>query len=122
MKENNIIHLRGLEFYAHHGVLEQEKDLGQKFVVDLDIYPGRWADESDNLKDTVNYAEVFRVVEQCVTLERYNLLETLAEKIASQLLQEFDCVKIRVEVHKPNAPIQGIFRDVSVEIVREKRT
>ncbi|RNC28706.1 MAG: Dihydroneopterin aldolase [Candidatus Dichloromethanomonas elyunquensis] len=122
MREDSIIRLRGMEFYAYHGVLDQEKELGQRFLVDLDIYSGQWAYETDSLKDTVDYSKVFKVIEQCVTQERYDLLESLAERIASQVLVDPHCSKVRVVVHKPNAPIPGIFKDVSVEVIREKRT
>jgi dihydroneopterin aldolase len=50
MKGNNIIHLRGMEFFAYHGVLAEEEKLGQRFIVDVDIYPTQWADASDNIK------------------------------------------------------------------------
>jgi len=121
MIEENQIHLRGMEFYGYHGVLPQEQDIGQRFIVDVDIFPVRWVDGSDNLTDTINYAEVFSVIQTCVSKEKYQLLESLAERIASQILETFNCFKVRVEVHKPQAPIPGIFKDVSVEIIREKK-
>lgn len=120
--ENNIIHLKGMEFYAYHGVLEEERVLGQRFLIDLDIYPLKWIDSmSDNLKNTINYAEVFTLVKDCVGKKRFKLLESLAEHIAFQILDSFACARVRVEVHKPNAPIPGIWSDVSVEILREKK-
>ncbi|HHV63729.1 MAG TPA: dihydroneopterin aldolase [Peptococcaceae bacterium] len=116
----NVIHLRGLEFYAYHGVLPEEQKLGQKFLVDVDLYPGKWLSGRDKLEETVNYAEVYETVKACVEKERFQLLESLAEAIAAQVLAGFDCQAVRVEVHKPNAPLPGVFRDVSVEIFREK--
>lgn len=126
MKESNhlaenMIHLKGMEFYGYHGVLEEENDLGQRFLVDLDITPLHWAGCTDSIDDTVNYAEVFAVVRDCVENKKFKLLETLAEEIASRVLEQFACTRIRVEIHKPNAPIPGIFSDVSVEILREKK-
>lgn len=121
MKGNNIIHLKGMEFYAYHGVLEEEKILGQRFIVDLDICPSKWAAGTDHIDDTVNYAQVYTVVKVCVERERFKLLESLAEEIALRVLGGFDCSQVRVEVHKPSAPIPGIFSDVSVEILREKK-
>lgn len=120
MKQNHIIHLQGMEFYAFHGVLEEEKKLGQRFLVDVDLYlPPRTAG-TDNIKDTVNYAEVFILVKDCVEQERFSLLESLADKILMRLRESFTCQKIRVVVHKPQAPIQGIIKDVSLEAWWEK--
>lgn len=121
MRENNLIHLKGMEFYAYHGVMEEERVLGQRFIIDVDIFPDTWVDEQERLKDTVNYAQVFNVVQNCVLNERYQLIESLAENIASRILGEFDCKSVRVEVHKPNAPVPGIVKDISVEILREKK-
>lgn len=116
------ISLRGLEFFAYHGVMPEEKTLGQRFLIDVDLFKDLdQAGESDQVKDTVNYAEVYQRIRAVVTEERYQLIERLAERIADQVLQEFSCVAVRVEVHKPQAPIPGIFRDVSVEIHRERK-
>lgn len=120
MKENSIIHLKGMEFYAYHGVLPEEKRIGQRFQIDLDLYPAVWPD-SDQLSGTIDYSLVFAAVRECVENEKYQLLESLAERIASRLLDDFFCFKVRVEVHKPNAPIPGIVRDISVEIIREEK-
>lgn len=122
MKENRIIHLKGLEFYGYHGVLEEERTIGQRFLVDVDIFLTTdellWIDE---LTSTVNYAEVFSVVKNCVEIEQFKLIESLAEEICTRLLERFDCRAIRVEIHKPNAPIPGVVRDISIEITRKKQ-
>lgn len=116
-----MIHLRGLKFYAYHGVMPEERVLGQKFVVDVDLYRDlRRPGSSDQVADTINYAEVYQQIKTIVTEERFQLLERLAERIAEQILNEFSCESIRVEIHKPQAPIPGVFEDVSVEIWREK--
>jgi dihydropteroate synthase/dihydroneopterin aldolase len=116
--EANIIHLKGMEFYAYHGVLPEEQELGQRFVVDVDLYPEKWVKDKDCLENTINYAAVYEVIKTCVEKERYKLLESLAEEIAARILAGFACELIRVEIHKPNAPLPGVFRDVSVEIFR----
>ncbi|WP_169312036.1 dihydroneopterin aldolase [Syntrophobotulus glycolicus] len=122
MKENNVIHLRGMEFYGYHGVMPEEKITGQRFIVDMDIYPDvPLISGSDNIEFTVDYAEVYGVIKRCVEEEKYNLLETLAEQIVKEVMKRFSCTKIRVEVHKPNAPIPGMIRDISVELKRERK-
>lgn len=119
MKGNSIIHLKGLEFFGYHGLLREEQALGQRFVVDADLFPKQWIKGTDSINDTINYAEVYQVIKECVESKRYNLLESLAEEMASKILGLFPCSKVRIEVHKPSAPIPGIFRDISVEIIRE---
>lgn len=116
------IRLRGLQFFAYHGVMDEEKTLGQRFFVDVDLRRDlSLAGQSDQVQDTINYAEVYQVIKLIVTEERYHLIERLAERIAERVLDEFSCEAIRVEVHKPQAPIPGILDDVSVEIFREQK-
>lgn len=120
MSGHDAIHLRGLEFYAYHGVLPEEQVLGQRFLIDMDIFSDlRQAGSSDQVGDTIHYGEVYQVVKACVTEARHQLLERLAEEIAQRVLAQFSCSSIRVEVHKPQAPVPGVFRDISVEIWRE---
>ncbi|KLU62033.1 dihydroneopterin aldolase [Peptococcaceae bacterium CEB3] len=115
----DIIHLRGLDFYAFHGVLPEEHKLGQRFIVDLDLYLDlRKAGSSDEVKDTVNYGDVYLTVKECAEGDPVNLLERLAERIAQTVLERFACSEVRVEVHKAQAPVPGIFRDIAVEIRR----
>jgi len=109
-----------MEFYAFHGVLNEEKVLGQRFLVDVDIYPQKWINGSDALEDTIDYSRVYTVVRKCVENERFQLLESLADRIASLLIEDFNCLKVRVEVHKPQAPVPGIFDDISAEVFWEK--
>jgi dihydroneopterin aldolase len=120
VKITRIIHLRQLEFYAYHGVLKEEQDLGQRFLVDVDLYPSEGLYNSDHIDETLNYAEVFEVVKNCVLQERYQLIETLAERIATLLLSQFSCSKVRVEVYKPQAPIPGVYGNVSAEVILER--
>ncbi len=121
MLGRDVIHLRGLEFYAYHGVLPEEQVLGQKFLIDMDLFCDlSQAGASDQVEDTIHYGEVYQVIKACVTGDsRHQLIEHLAEDIAQRVLGQFSCTSVRVEVHKPQAPIPGIFRDVSVEIWRE---
>ncbi|HWQ72966.1 MAG TPA: dihydroneopterin aldolase [Desulfitobacteriaceae bacterium] len=122
MLGHDAIHLRGLEFYAYHGLLPEERTLGQKFLVDIDIFLNlQTAGKSDEVKDTVNYAEVYSVIQKYMLGEPVNLLENLAERIACQVLAGFSCAAVRIEIHKPQAPVPGVFRDISVEIWRGKK-
>lgn len=108
-----------MQFYAYHGVFEEEKRLGQKFEVDLEMFLDlRKAGKSDCLDETVNYALVYDIVQKLVTGTKMKLLESLAESIAGELLSLFPLNEILVRVRKPKPPIPGHLDSVSVEIRR----
>ena len=115
--------LDGMTFYAYHGVNQEERELGQRFVVDL------WAEtdlkvpsRSDALADTVSYTDLYRTVKAVVEGERYNLLEALAEAVAQRVLSSFPVSAVRVRVKKPSPPIKdAILEGVAVEVYREQK-
>lgn len=110
---------RGLTFTGCHGVLATEKVVPQIFKVDLDLFLDlRGAGMSDDLKDTVSYAEVFEQVRKIVENEHYNLLEALAENIAASLLLCYPLQGVELTIYKPNAPVDGIFDHFAVNIKR----
>jgi dihydroneopterin aldolase len=116
------IMFKGMQFYAYHGVFPEENKLGQSFLVDLDVFMDlKPAGESDELEKTINYADLYGTVQVIVEGERYQLIETIAEKIASQALQTFQPIEeIMVRITKPNPPIPGHFDAVAVEIRRKR--
>lgn len=102
------IELRGLTFFAYHGVLLEERQLGNTFVVDLvldaDISRAVFTDELD---DTVNYAVVYEVVKQEMAVPSL-LLEHVCGRIAKALLDSFSALhRVRVCVTKKNPPIES---------------
>jgi len=114
--------LRAVPFFARHGVHAEEQTLGQRFVVDadwwLDTRPAAWADDAAL---TVSYQDVYDHIRAVVEDDPVHLIETLAERIASRLLDHFASVdQVRIAVHKPGAPISGVFGDVGVEILRRR--
>ena len=117
------IFLRGMRFMACHGVLPHEREVPQPFEVDVEMgLDLQAAGESDDLGDTVNYAKVYDVVSTVLTVTRKYLIEAIAEEIADDLLLDFDVLRlVRVTVHKPAAPIDGIFSDVGVSILRRRK-
>ncbi|MGM0508908.1 MAG: dihydroneopterin aldolase [Fusobacteriota bacterium] len=112
--------LKNLKIYGYHGVLEEEKKLGQNFYIDLELFLDlQGAGKTDDLKETINYADIYNKVEHITKTNKYDLIETLAENIANSLLSEFTKIKnIRVNIKKPQAPIDGNFDHVGVEIYR----
>ncbi|MEV8267395.1 dihydroneopterin aldolase [Microbacterium sp. NPDC076911] len=115
------ITLTGLSVFGYHGVYDSERREGQNFIVDLTMYVDtRAAAASDDVRDTVHYGEIAQRVAAIVSGEPVNLLEALVERIASDLLTIESIARVRVTVHKPNAPIPLSFADVSVSIERAK--
>ncbi len=115
------IELSGMVFYGFHGASPSEQELGQRFVVDLDLYRGLGAaGRSDDLADTVNYADVYRTVKDVLEGPSRKLLENVATAIAELVLSAHDVEAVRVRVKKPEAPIKGSVLDYAgVEIFRE---
>ncbi|KAK3011887.1 hypothetical protein RJ639_012913 [Escallonia herrerae] len=112
--------LRGLKFHGYHGVKVEERKLGQKFLIDVDAWMDlQAAGKSDNLLDTVSYTEIYRIVREVVEGPPQNLLESLAQLIASTTLAK--CLQIsavRVKVGKPHVAVQGPVDYLGVEIIR----
>ncbi|WP_339094980.1 dihydroneopterin aldolase [Deinococcus sp. VB343] len=108
--------LQGLEFHAHHGVFATEGVLGARFVVDAELhYP--FAGIADDLDEAVNYASAYAAIREEVTEKTHQLIEVLADRVADRLLNDFPRLeRVRVRVHKPFAPLPGIFRDVCAEL------
>ena len=113
------IRLTGLSATGHHGVFEHERRDGQRFVVDVVLdFDARAAALSDEVTDTVDYSLVASAVVNRVTGEAVNLIETLAERIAGDVLDLFPVEAVEVTVHKPEAPLEATFTDVSVTVRR----
>ena len=110
-----------MTFYGFHGVNPAEKELGQRFVVDLDIFTDlTTAGRTDDLGDTVDYTEVYRAIEEIVEGPSRNLLENVAAAIAQRVLTNHDVEAVRVRLRKPEVPMKGsILTHAAVEIFRE---
>lgn len=115
------IALTGLEVFAHHGVFESEKQQGQLFVIDAEIALDlSTAGHGDTLADTVNYADLATALTHAASREPVDLIETLAERLAAVALGFTGVSWASITVHKPQAPIDAVFSDVSVSITRSR--
>lgn len=114
--------LKRIEFYGYHGVYPEENRLGQKYMVDLDLRIDlRRAAQSDDVNDTVNYAEIYALVKEIVEGPPVKLIETLTEKIASAVLRTYtSIIEATVSVTKPNPPFDITFDGVTVELRRKR--
>ena len=115
------ITLTGLRVFGRHGVFEHEKRDGQEFVVDvtagLDLTP---AAETDDLKQTLHYGELAQLAAGIVGGEPYDLIESVAGRIADEVIRDERLSAVEVTVHKPSAPIPLTFDDVAVTVRRER--
>lgn len=116
------ITITGLEVFAYHGVLIEEKLDGQMFYLDIELeLPLDAASRSDDLGDTVNYDEVCRVAHDTMAAECYDLIERAAGAVCDAILDGFGAVdSVTVTVHKPSAPVCRKVSDVAVRLTRSR--
>lgn len=114
------IRIDNLEVYAHHGVFQEEKEKGQYFYVNAVLYTEtRQAGLSDDLNFSTNYSEVCDFIVNEMQKNIYDLIESVAENLATQILLNFDRIsQVDLEIKKPHAPMQLTFESVSVRISR----
>ena len=120
-KPTDSIRLTGLRIFAHHGVLDSERENGQEFIIDLaidvDLAP---AAASDDVTKTIHYGELAEAVYAAVQADTVDLIETVAERVAAIALRYERAAQVTVTIHKPAAPITVPFGDVSVTITRSR--
>jgi dihydroneopterin aldolase len=119
--QGDRIELRGLTVRGHHGVFDHERREGQDFVVDLTV----WLDleaaaASDDLAATLDYGALAQRAAAIVAGERCDLIETVAGRIADDVLSDRRVRAVRVALHKPQAPMPVPFADVAVVLTREQ--
>ncbi|MBQ9141101.1 MAG: 2-amino-4-hydroxy-6-hydroxymethyldihydropteridine diphosphokinase [Lachnospiraceae bacterium] len=114
------IRIDNLEVYAYHGVFPEENEKGQLFYVNMVLYEDtREAAKEDDLFLSTNYGEVCQFVTELMQEQTYQLIETVAETVAREVLRSFPLVQaLDVEIRKPQAPIGLPFESVSVKIHR----
>lgn len=120
LPEDRII-LEGMVFFGYHGTQPAERELGQRFEVDVEL----WLDlaaagASDDLNATVDYSAVYRSARAIVEGEPVGLTETVAERIAAAALVESELIRqVRVRVRKPNVRLEDtVLAGSIVEVTR----
>ena len=116
----DTIFVKGIVVHARHGVMKHENEVGQRFVIDLDLFADlSESSRSDRLSDTISYSNVVETATSAFKTANYKLLERAAGAVADAVLTAFPKVRsIKVTVHKPHAPIAEIFEDVGVVLTR----
>jgi dihydroneopterin aldolase len=113
------ITITGIEVFAYHGVLPEEKEEGQRFVVDVEVSLDlSAAGDSDGLGETVDYGLLAQRIHDVVAAERWDLIERVAERVAETVLEDARITEVVATVHKPEAPIAVPFSDVAVTVRR----
>lgn len=108
-------------FYASHGVSRAERELGQRFEIDLTMIADlENAAREDKLASAIDYSSVYTTVEEITTSRVYNLLESLARTIALSVLRRYPVDTVEVTVRKPRVPIRGTLDHVEVSVNRSR--
>lgn len=119
-KNKSKIIIEDLKIYAYHGVLPEENKIGTYYLINTEIHADLWkASETDNLKDTINYAQINDIIHQEMAIPS-QLLENVIGRIIKRLEMNFPQITfIKIKLTKTNPPMQGEMKGVSVEM--EKR-
>ena len=117
------IFIKGVLIHARHGLLEHESEVGQRFVIDLELDTDlSESSRTDKLSDTVSYSNVVATATSAFKDTNYKLLERAAGAVADAVLAAFPRIRaVKVTVHKPHAPIAAIFADVGVVLTRTRQ-
>ena len=113
----DILRLKKMTFHGYHGLFPEERKLGQKYEIDVEI-------RADNLtpsgeQPVFDYTQIYDHIEAIVTKESYRLIESLADRIATSLVETFRIPEIFLRVFKPAPPFRGHFDGVEIEMVRK---
>ena len=119
---SDTIFVSGLLIHAHHGVMAHEGEVGQRFVIDLELSIDlAKASRSDKLADTVDYGAIVDTTTEVFTRRNYRLIEAAGGAVADAILAKFASVNaVRITVRKPHAPIAAIFTDAGCTITRPR--
>ena len=113
-----VLFIDNLEVFANHGLFEEENKLGQKFIFDIECELNyKNAMFSDEMTDSISYADIAEVVVKTATTNTFNLLERLAGEILKNIFIEFSRIEnINLKINKPGAPIKYHFEKCGVEV------
>lgn len=119
--KTDAILIEGITFHAYHGASDEEQAIGHRYSVDVVLeFDIRAAAQSDDLSQTINYSAVAKRVLAIGTENRFRLIETLAESIAADILQNFPASAVEVTVRKLLPPMKVPAQATGVRIRRER--
>ena len=114
----NKIVMSGIEFFGRHGLYKEEKILGAKFIVDIEVLIKD--SQFKSIDDTLNYEKFGEIIKEEAIDKEYELIEKLANVIAEKIMEYEQVLKVTIRVHKPHAPLTFVFRDLYVEATLER--
>jgi dihydroneopterin aldolase len=117
----DTIRLLDVVLRGHHGVSPAEREAGQKLEIDVEL--GADLDKAgrdDALESTIDYRDIYGVVERAVTEKSFRLLEALARQVAIDLLEAFPVERARIKIRKANVGVSGNLRCFEVELERTR--
>ncbi|MCA6117625.1 dihydroneopterin aldolase [Bradyrhizobium sp. WSM 1738] len=119
---SDTIFITGIVIHARHGVMDHENEVGQRFIIDLELSIDlSESAHTDRLSDTVSYASVVATATAAFKNTNYKLLERAAGAVSDAIFAAFPRIDaVKVTVHKPHAPIAAIFEDVGVVLTRKR--
>lgn len=111
------VFIRGIEFYGYHGVPAEERFIGHRYRVDLELRVEGTADTSDHISETVDYGKIGTVIVEMGTSERAHTVERLARLMGERILTDYPLVEsIWISVAKPLPPAPMIASEAGVEM------
>ncbi|MCL5039238.1 MAG: dihydroneopterin aldolase [Firmicutes bacterium] len=120
MEKEDLLLVKGMEFWAYHGYYPEENKLGQRFVVDVEVAVDmRKMGETDDLSAGLSYVTVYNLTKKVVTGEQHKLVQRIAQRIADEIIAAHPIKQVRVTVKKPSVAIGGIVDYAGCSIVRE---
>ena len=115
---DDAIFIEGIEVPAALGVTAEERALRRPVRIDLEVgYALTASGQSDRVEDTIDYGELFRVVEDAVTGQEHHLVEALGTRIIEALFSRFEITWVKVHVRKPN-PLDGVLDYTGIRMMR----
>ncbi len=111
------IYLEDVKIYAYHGVLPEENIIGSYYILNLEIHTDLWiAAESDDLNDTISYAEINEIIHDEMKINS-KLLEHVAGRIITKIREKFDQISyIKLRITKTSPPMKGEMKGASIEL------
>lgn len=117
------IRLVNIELYGYHGLRDEEREIGGKFSVDVEIgLDLRKAGETDSIHHTVDYRRIYELVKEVVMGRNFKLIESIAHSIAEAIMGELDVGYVKIRVRKLHPPINGLVDYAEVEVERGELT
>lgn len=115
--------LEGMEFFAYHGVYQEEREKGQNFSIDLEILADySKACHTDKLEDSIDYVQVYELIKAEMEIPS-SLLENVAQRIISSIQKKFDQIEsMKVKITKLQPPISGKLKGIGIELVYNKNS